>query len=180
MPGQEKVNVSLSSTCSRLHPLHAVLVTCVGRTGGPKVITLAWAMPTSIHPPLVAISVAPERHSHALIEESKEFVVNIPTMDIVEETLQCGRTSGRNQDKFKETVLTPMAARKVKPPMIKECVSHLECRLQGQLETGDHTIFVGEVILAYTDKNALGAQMIFHLGGNRFSTLARKVVDLGD
>jgi flavin reductase (DIM6/NTAB) family NADH-FMN oxidoreductase RutF len=180
MPRQEKVNVPLSSACRLLHPMHTVLVTCVRRTGKPNIITLAWAMPTSIDPPLVAISVAPERHSHALIEESKEFVINIPTMDIVEETLQCGRTSGRDQDKFKETGLTPIAARKLKPPVIKECVSHLECRLQDQLETGDHTIFVGEVILAYTNKNVPGAKMIFHLGGNRFSTLARKVVDLED
>ena len=66
----------------------------------------------------------------------------------------------------------------MKPPIIKECVSHLECRLHGKLEAGGHTIFVGDVILAYTNKNASGEKMIFHLGGNRFSTLARRVVDL--
>ncbi len=69
-------------------------------------------MPTSINPPLVAISVAPESHSHFLIEESEEFVVNIPTIDILKETLQCGRISGRVQDNFKETGLNPIAARK--------------------------------------------------------------------
>jgi flavin reductase (DIM6/NTAB) family NADH-FMN oxidoreductase RutF len=114
-----------------------------------------------VDPPLVAINVAPKGHSHTLIEESKEFVVNIPTLDIVKETPWCGRISGRDQDKFRETSLTPMAAEKVKPPIIEECVSHLGCRLQGQLETGDHNIFVGKVTLAYTNKNVYGEKMFF-------------------
>ncbi len=49
----------------------------------------------------------------------------------------------------------------MKPPIIKGCVSHLECRLHGKLETGGHTIFVGDVILAYTNKNASGEKTFF-------------------
>ncbi|MEM3824201.1 MAG: flavin reductase family protein, partial [Candidatus Bathyarchaeia archaeon] len=148
----------------------------------PNIITLAWAMPTSINPPLVAISIAPRRYSHALIEETEEFVINIPTMEILRETLFCGRRSGRNLDKFKETGLTPAPARKVKPPIIKECIAHLECKLHSQFTTGDHTIFVGEIVEAYAEKevfkelyNLEKARMIFHLGGDEFATLEPKV-----
>jgi len=182
MSEEEKVNVSLSSAYRLLHPMHTVLVSCVGRSGKPNIITLAWAMPTSINPPLVAMSIAPRRHSHVLIEEMKEFVVNIPTMNILKATLFCGRRSGRDYDKFKETGLTPLPARKVKPPIIKECVAHLECKLHNQFATGDHTIFVGEIVEAYADKEAFtdkynlkNARMIFHLGGNEFATLGCKV-----
>ena len=102
MSKKEELNVNPSSAYKLLHPTHTVLASCVGKNGKPNIITLAWAMPTSITPPLVAISIAPKRHSHTLIEETKEFVVNIPTMKILTETLFCGRRSGRNYDKFKE------------------------------------------------------------------------------
>jgi flavin reductase (DIM6/NTAB) family NADH-FMN oxidoreductase RutF len=139
-------------------------------------------MPTSINPPLVAISIAPRRHSHTLIEEIMEFVVNVPTMNVLKATLFCGRKSGRDYDKFKETSLASLPARKVKPPIIKECAAHLECKLHSQFTTGDHTIFVGEIIEAYADKEAFtdkynlkNARMIFHLGGNEFATLGSRV-----
>ncbi len=178
----EKAKINGSSSYRLLHPMHTVLVSCVGKTGKPNIITLAWAMPTSINPPLVAVSIAPRRYSHTLIEETKEFVVNIPTMDVLKETLFCGRVSGREHDKFKETGLTPLPAKKVKPPIIKECVAHLECKLHNQFTTGDHTIFVGEIVEAYADKDASTegynlekAKTIFHLGGNEFATLEPKI-----
>jgi len=179
---KRKLKVGLSTAYKLLHPMHTVLVSCAGKRRRPNIITLAWAMPTSINPPLVAVSILPKRRSFSLIEETKEFVVNIPTMDILKETLFCGRRSGKNYDKFKETNLTPLPARKVKPPIIKECVAHLECKLHSQFTTGDHTIFVGEIVKAYanqeafTDKyNLKNARMIFHLGGNEFATLGSKV-----
>jgi flavin reductase (DIM6/NTAB) family NADH-FMN oxidoreductase RutF len=162
--------------------MHTVLISCAGKAERSNIITLAWAMPTSINPPLIAISIAPRRHSHHLIEETREFVVNIPTMGILKETLFCGRMSGRDHDKFKETGLTQMPAKKVRAPIIKECVAHLECRLHNQFTTGDHTIFVGEIVEAYADKEAFTdeynlkkAKMVFHLGGNDFATLNSKV-----
>lgn len=182
MTEKEKTNVSVSSAYKLLHPMHTVLVSCVGKAGKPNIITLAWAMPTSINPPLAAVSIAPRRHSHSLIEETKEFVINIPTMDILKETLLCGRVSGRDHDKFKETHLTPLPSRKVKPPAIKECVAHLECKLHSQFTTGDHTIFVGEIVEAYVDAEAFTekynlekARMIFHLGGDEFATLKPEI-----
>jgi flavin reductase (DIM6/NTAB) family NADH-FMN oxidoreductase RutF len=183
MNGKEVVNVSPSNAMRLVHPMHTVLVTCMGKDGKPNIITLAWAMPTSISPPLVAVSIAPRRYSHSLIEETKEFVVNIPTINILDATFYCGRVSGRDHDKFKEAGLTPLPARKVKPPIIKECIAHLECKLYGKFPTGDHTIFVGEIVEAYANKecysemgyNLEKAKMVFHLGGNEFATLEPKI-----
>lgn len=179
---QTKEDVNPQTAIRLVHPMHTVLVTCIGKTGKPNIITLAWAMPTSINPPLVAISVRPNRHSHALIEETKEFVINIPTMEILKETLLCGKTSGKDHDKFKEAGLTSLPAKKVKPPIIKECVAHLECVLNDQFTTGDHTIFVGQIVAAYADKEAFTegynlkkAKMVFHVGGNDFATLGSRV-----
>lgn len=182
MSKEEKVSVGISSAHRLLHPMHTVLVSCIGKTGKPNIITLAWAMPTSVNPPLVAISLRPDRHSFTLIQETKEFIVNIPTMEILNEILFCGRKSGRDHDKFKETGLTPSPAKKVKAPIIKEAVAHLECKLHSQFTTGDHTILIGEIVEAYADKEAFTeeynlqkAKMIFHLGANNFTTIKNKV-----
>jgi flavin reductase (DIM6/NTAB) family NADH-FMN oxidoreductase RutF len=174
----EKVDINVEQAFRLVHPMHTVLVSCIGSGGEPNIITLAWVMPTSINPPLIAISVAPKRHSHALIEETEEFVVNVPTMDILRETTLCGMISGKSHSKFKEIGLTPIPSKKVKAPAIEECIAHIECKMYNKFTTGDHTIFVGKIVHAYANEGAFNeeydlkkARMIFHLGGNNFSTL---------
>jgi flavin reductase (DIM6/NTAB) family NADH-FMN oxidoreductase RutF len=183
MSEKERVDINPRSANRLLHPMHTVLVSCIGTTGKPNIITLAWITPTSMNPPLVAVVIRPTRLSHALITETKEFVINIPTMNILKQTLFCGRLSGKQHDKFGETGLTPLPARRVKPPIIKECVAHLECRLHSQFTTGDHTVFIGEIVDAYADREAFNirydlkkASMIFHLGGDEFATLKSRVL----
>jgi len=179
----KKVEVDLEMAYRLLHPRHTVLVSCADKTGRANIITLAWSMPTSINPPMVAISIAPKRYSHSLIEETKEFVVNVPTMDIVKETLFCGRRNGRIYDKFKETKLTPLPAKIVKPPIIKECVAHLECELDQQMTTGDHTLLIGRVLTAYANEGVFDEKFdvkkvkpIYHMGGDDFVTITPKIV----
>ena len=129
-----KTQVNIASAYRLLHPMHTVLVSCVGKAGKPNITTLAWAMPTSINPPLVAISLAPTRHSHTLIEESGEFIVNIPTLETLQAVYACGSLTGRSFDKFKKTNLTPMPGKKVKAPAIRECIAHLECQWTANLQ----------------------------------------------
>ena len=183
MPEPVKVEVDSEFVYRLLHPRHTVLVTCTDKTGRANIITLAWSMPASSDPPMVAMSIAPKRLSYRMIEEAGEFVVNVPTMDIVRETLFCGRISGTECDKFKEAHLTPLPAKKVRAPIIKECVAHLECKLVQQIPTGDHTLFVGEVLAAYVNKgvftktfNIKKVKPIYHMGGDDFATTSPKVV----
>jgi len=179
-----KVEVDSELVYRLLHPMHTVLVSCInGKTGKANIITLAWAMPTSAKPTMVAMSISPKRYSHRLIKKAGEFVVNIPTMRIVKQTLFCGRISGSKCDKFKEAPLTPAPAKKVGAPIIKECVAHLECKLVQTIPTGDHTLFVGEVVAAYVNKgvfnkffNVEKAKPVFHMGGDSFVTAFPKVV----
>ena len=177
-----KTQVNISSAYRLLHPMHTVLVSCVGKAGKPNITTLAWAMPTSINPPLVAISLAPTRHSHTLIEESSDFVVNIPTLEILQAVYACGSLTGRSFDKFKKTSLTPMPAKKVKAPAIRECVGHLECTVEDKFTTGDHMVYVGKIVEAYADQGVFNegydlkkARLLFHVGGNNFAVLDPKI-----
>ena len=177
-----KTQVNIASAYRLLHPMHTVLVSCVGKNSKPNITTMAWAMPTSIDPPLIAISLSPQRHSHTLIEESGEFIVNIPTLELLQAVLACGAFSGRSFDKFKKANLTPMPGKKVKAPAIRECIAHLECEVDAQFTTGDHTIFIGKILEAYADMGIFTesgydlkkARMLYHAGGNNFAILEPK------
>jgi flavin reductase (DIM6/NTAB) family NADH-FMN oxidoreductase RutF len=181
--GIGKVAVGLSSAYRLLYPRQVVLVSCADKTGKTNIITLAWCMPVSINPPMLLVGIAPKRYSHELIEETGEFVVNIPTIGILKETLFCGRRTGREYDKFEEAGLTPLPAKTVKPAIIKECVAHLECRLHQQIAPGDHTLFIGEVLSAYANEGAFiekynlqKVKPIYHFGGDDFTTISPEII----
>lgn len=141
-----------------LFPSVVVLATCTDKEGRPNIITLGWAMKTSGWPPMVAISVAPARYSHKLLEETGEFVLAIPTKEIIEKVHKCGRTSGRRINKFEAFGLTPLPAKKVRAPLIKECVANLECKIVAKMKTGDHTLFIGEVVAAHVREEYFDTQ----------------------
>jgi len=138
-----------------LFPCPVVLVTCVDTAGEPNIITLAWAGTVCSEPPMVGLGIRPTRHSHKLIENSKEFVVNIPPAKILNETDYCGVTSGKDLDKFSKTGLTPEQADKVKAPLIRECPVNMECILKNRIPLGAHDLFLGEIVQVHIDQNIL-------------------------
>jgi len=141
--------VPVEEAWKRKYPERTVLAVSISKDGKPNIITLGWNMPTSIKPPMVAISVGLTRYSHKLISESGEFVLAFPSEGMEGALLFCGTHSGRDVDKFKATGLTPVKAKYVKPPLIAEATVNMECRVVGSIRTGDHTIFVGEILAAY-------------------------------
>jgi len=142
--------VTLAEAAKRWsRPERVVLAVSADADGRATIIALGWKMNTSGKPPMVAISVNHKAHSHKLISEGKEFVLAVPGEDLWKQVIFCGTCSGRDVDKFKATGLTPLPASLVKPPLIKECIVNLECKLVGQLDTGDHTIFAGEIVAAW-------------------------------
>ena len=150
----EKEDLDLALFSRVLYPRHVVLVTCISKDGKANIIPLSFSMPVSYKPPIVTISVGVEKYSHKLLHETKEFVINVPTADLSEVTWFCGTVSGRDHDKFKEAKLTPLPAKKVKAPIIRECIAHLECKVVKEITIGDHTLFLGKVVAAYVNKNS--------------------------
>jgi flavin reductase (DIM6/NTAB) family NADH-FMN oxidoreductase RutF len=142
-----------------------------------NIITLAWQTPVSHKPKLVAICIHKSHFSHDLIKKGGEFVINVPTVEILKEVHFCGTNSGKDIDKFKETGFTPMPAKKVKSPLIKECIAHLECASEKIYDCGDHSLFLAEVIYAQAEKgifdnflNIEKVKTLHHLGANLYTT----------
>lgn len=131
-----------------LNPRAAVLVTSCDAAGRPNVMTAVWQSPLSHRPPMVGISIAPERYTHRLITAVGEFVVNVVDESFATAVELCGDVSGVQTDKFVLAHLEVLPAARVRPPLIAGALAHLECRVAQSVTCGDHTLFVGEVLYA--------------------------------
>lgn len=157
-----KKEIAIEHATRFLFPFNNSLVTCVDHTGRPNIIGIglfgkAWGKPCDKSDPgfgVYWIMVHPHRYSHALIEEIGEFVINIATVDIAEETWYCGTRSGRKFDKFKETGLTPVPAKHVSPPLIKECPINIECRVVEKVKPRccKYTYFFGKALAVHVEE----------------------------
>lgn len=128
-----------------LCPVPVVLVGSVDEKGRPNICTVAWAGTICSQPPMLSISLRPERYSYDLIRASGEFTVNIPSVDQIHATDYCGVVSGRDVDKFEETGLTAAPATAIKTPIVKECPVSLECKTTKTMNLGTHTLFIAEI-----------------------------------
>lgn len=118
-----------------------VLITCQ-----ENIITVTLIHIFSFAPPLLGVGIKPERYSYGLIKEAQEFVVNIPTKDLLKPTIFCGAKSGRALDKFKETGLTKQDSLVLKTKSIEECPVNIECKVVQEVSSGDRTWFIGEIV----------------------------------
>ncbi|HHX64261.1 MAG TPA: flavin reductase family protein [Chloroflexi bacterium] len=141
-----------------VYPTPAALITCCDTDGRPNIITLGEVYMLCLEPLTIGISVRPERHSHRLISETGEFVVNLPTAEIAAEVDYCGIRSGADVDKFADTGLTPEPAAEVRPPLIAECPVSIECRVRDTLSLGSHDVFVGLAVATHAEDWALDEQ----------------------
>ena len=146
-----------------LYPLPVVMVSLADRDGRPNIITLAWVGTVCTNPPMVSISVRPERYSYPILKETGEFVINLTTKELAFATDYCGVKSGRDVDKFKEMGLTPIPASEVKAPMIKESPVNIECKVRQILPLGSHDMFLADVVAVHADENYMAEKQKFHL-----------------
>ncbi len=138
-----------------LNPVPVVMVTCADAAGKPNIITLAWAGTINSDPSMLSISVRKERYSHALIKEKGQFAVNLTTQKLAFATDLCGVKSGRDNDKFQLTGLTPEKASVIDVPIIKESPVALECVVKNVLELGSHDMFIAEVVAVQAEESLL-------------------------
>lgn len=137
-----------------LSPVPVVLVSC-GTPDKPNAITVAWTGIVNSHPAMTYVSLRSERHSHKLISESQEFVINLVTRDLVRRTDQCGVYSGKNCDKFKKFNLTAEEAFNVSAPLIKESPISIECKVEKIIPLGTHDMFLAKIVSVDVDESLI-------------------------
>lgn len=135
-----------------LYPLPVVMVSCADSDGRANIITIAWTGTICTNPPMVSISVRPERYSYNIIKETGEFVINLTTRKLAYATDYCGVVSGRDVDKFDKLGLTKGKAEHVNVPMIAESPVNIECRVKDIIPLGSHDMFLAEVLAVHADE----------------------------
>ena len=130
----------------------SVTVVTVEKDGKPNAMTAAWAVPVSHRPPLVVVHIAPQRYTHDIIMEKKEFGLCVLAEDQVDISQHAGTTSGRKMDKFGGELMKPKPSRSISAPVLEGCAVTLECKLEKAISMGDHTIFVGRVVAIERDQ----------------------------
>lgn len=146
-----------------LYPVPAVMVSCARKGEKPNIITVAWAGTVCSSPAMLSIAVRKERYSHAIISETKEFVVNLVTKKLTFATDYCGVKSGRDVDKFKDMHLTPQESQNVSAPGIAESPVNIECRVVDVKPLGSHDLFIAEVVGVTVDDSYMDSKNVFHL-----------------
>ena len=146
-----------------VYPLPAVLVSCGDKEGNINLMTAAWTGTICSDPPMVYVSIRKERHSHHMIQETGEYVINLTTEKLAWATDFCGVRSGKDMDKFKEMKLTPVKGELEFAPMIAESPVSIECRVINVMELGSHDMFMAEVTAVYVDEQYMDAKGTFHL-----------------
>lgn len=147
-----------------LYPLPAVMVSCADASGASDIVTVAWTGTICTNPPMLYVSIRPERASYRLIRESGEFVVNLTTRRLQRACDWCGVRSGRDYDKWAECGLTPAPAAKLElAPVIAESPVNIECKVTEVKELGSHHMFLASVEAVQVDESLVDARGCLNL-----------------
>jgi flavin reductase (DIM6/NTAB) family NADH-FMN oxidoreductase RutF len=134
-----------------LAPVPPAIVSCAGQDGKPNLITVAWTGILSTVPPRTYISVRPSRHSHKLIEESGEFVINLCTAPLARAADFCGMYTGAKVDKLARLGLHAIESEEVACPSLAESPLSLECRVFDVMHLGSHDMFLADIVAVTVD-----------------------------
>lgn len=145
-----------------LNPVPAVLVTSSNSEGKTNVFTVAWTGTVCTKPPILSISIRPERLSYEYIKDSMEFVINLPTQNMVKALDYCGVRSGSKEDKIKNLNLDLKDSSTVKVPYIEQCPISLECKVIDIKPLGSHDLFLAEVLACNVEESLIDSKGKIH------------------
>ena len=129
-----------------LAPRAVVLVSTVSKKGVSNAAPFSFVMPVSFKPPLLAFASSPAHDTVRNIDETGDFVANVPGEEILKELWISAEGFPPEVSEFKEAGLTEAKSAKVKSPGVKEAIARFECKLSAKYAAGDHVIIVGEVL----------------------------------
>ena len=136
-----------------LNPVPVVLITSRNNEGKDNVFTVGWIGTVCTKPPMLSISIRPERLSYEYIKESMEFTVNLPHSKMTREVDYCGVRSGRVEDKLTAMNFKMKEGTHVTSPYIDDCPVAIECKVKNIIPLGTHDVFIAEVLGSHVDSS---------------------------
>nr|WP_156300693.1 flavin reductase family protein [Thermococcus sp. EP1] len=126
-----------------IYPMRTYLIVS-GQGEESNVMAADWVTVLSHRPTLIGVAISPKRYTHRLISKYREFVISVPSLEMLEDVWIAGTKSGPS--KLKEMNITLVPSTKIGTPSIKEALANMECKVIDAREYGDHTWFVGEIV----------------------------------
>lgn len=166
----------LSKVYGLLETGPVVMLTTADRDGKKNVMTMSWHTMLDFEPPLIGCVVSNRDYSFDALRKTKECVIAIPTVEIAAKVVKVGNSSGGTGiNKFEKFGLTPLAASRVKAPLIKECYANLECKVVDTAMVNKYNLFVLEVKKAWIDPARKDPRTIHHKGNGVFVVAGRTI-----
>jgi flavin reductase (DIM6/NTAB) family NADH-FMN oxidoreductase RutF len=137
-------------------PTPVFVVGSYDKSDKPNAMVVAWGGICCSKPPCVAISIREATYTYGNIMARKAFTISIPSEEYIKEADYFGIVSGRTEDKFAATKLTPVKSDLVDAPYVKEFPFVVECSVIQIVKLGSHTMFVGEIQDVKADEAVLG------------------------
>jgi len=137
-----------------------------------NIMTISWTMVLDFTP-VFAITTGEWNHSFVALRKNKECVIAIPTVDMIDTVVGIGTCSGTDTDKFAKFKLTPVQGNIVKPPLIKECLANMECKVIDIVKK--HNIVVLEAVAAYVDSARKEKRTVHAVGDGTFIVDGRTI-----
>lgn len=145
-----------------LNPVPVVLITSKNKEGKENVFTVGWIGTVCTKPPMLSISIRPERLSYEYIKETMEFTVNLPSTKMIRAVDYCGVRPGRKFDKIKEMNFTMREGSNVNVSYIDECPVSIECKVKSIIPLGTHDLFIADVVGSHIDKELIDEKGKIH------------------
>ncbi len=140
-----------------LYPTPVLVIGTYDSEGRANAMTASWGGICCSTPPCLSVSIRKATYTYGNIVEKDAFTVNIPSEAQIKAADYFGMVSGKNEDKFKASGLTPVKGERVDAPYIEEFPLIIECRLIKSIEIGSHTQFIGEIMDVRAEESVLGA-----------------------
>ena len=143
-----------------LYPMPVWVIGSYDENNRPNAMTASWTGICCSKPPCVYVSVRRMRYSYENILNKKSFTINIPSSKYIKQCDYLGTRSGKNENKFESTGLTPIKSDLVDAPYIKEFPMVIECKLIKDIDLGTHTQFIGEIVDVKCDEEFLNEKNV--------------------
>lgn len=137
-----------------------------------NLMTISWTMVMDFTP-IFAITTGPWNYSYAALRKTRECVIAVPTVDLIDKVVGVGTCSGEDTEKFDTFRLTPVQGKHVRAPMVRECLANIECKVIDIVKK--HNIIVLEGIAAYVDGSRKEKRTIHAVGDGTFVVDGRRL-----
>ena len=163
--------LKMSRVFTLIEPGPVVLVTTCEENKN-NIMTISWTMVLDFTP-LFAITTGAWNYSFAALQKTRECVIAIPTVDMLDVVVGIGTCSGADTDKFAKFELTAVPGKHVKAPLIKECLANIECKVVDLIEK--HNIVVLQAVAAYEDPTRKEKRTFHAVGDGTFIVDGRRL-----